>query len=317
MARYSDSLLTEGETVVYRSRQHWLSLIIRGRSGLGLLIAALVLIFLVVFLRNIFPDNTIQQTLTSGVGLVLLVIALLILAYRWWQWSNQDYVITNRRLLKVTGIFNKHSADSSLEKINDAILDQPVLGRMLNYGDLTILTAAEEAVDKYHMLKDPKTFKKTMLTQKHRAETEFMYVGAMPPTPPLRADSTTQPMQSTQPAQPMVQQAPPQPMAQQAPPQPMVQQAPPLMAPAPVAAPDAVAPPPAPAPVMPLPSDPAPAAAEAAAEVSAGTTAATTAAPDKSLEVTQTLARLADLRDSGAITVQEYEAKKQELLGRL
>jgi len=307
MARYSDSLLTEGETVVYRSRQHWLSLIIRGRSGLGLLIAALVLIFLVVFLRNIFPDNTIQQTLTSGVGLVLLVIALLILAYRWWQWSNQDYVITNRRLLKVTGIFNKHSADSSLEKINDAILDQPVLGRMLNYGDLTILTAAEEAVDKYHMLKDPKTFKKTMLTQKHRAETEFMYVGAMPPTPPLRADSTTQPMQSTQPAA----------MVQQAPPQPMAQQAPPLMAPAPVAAPDAVAPPPAPAPVMPLPSDPAPAAAEAAAEVSAGTTAATTAAPDKSLEVTQTLARLADLRDSGAITVAEYEAKKQELLGRL
>jgi hypothetical protein len=33
--------------------------------------------------------------------------------------------------------------------------------------------------------------------------------------------------------------------------------------------------------------------------------------------VTQTLARLADLRDSGAITVDEYEAKKQELLGRL
>jgi len=33
--------------------------------------------------------------------------------------------------------------------------------------------------------------------------------------------------------------------------------------------------------------------------------------------VTQTLARLADLRDRGAITVEEYEAKKAELLGRL
>ena len=98
-----------------------------------------------------------QQTLTSGLGLVLLVIGVVILVYRWWQWSNQDYVITNRRLLKVTGILNKHSADSSLEKINDAILDQPVLGRMLNYGDLTILTAAEEAVDRYHMLKTPRS----------------------------------------------------------------------------------------------------------------------------------------------------------------
>ena len=38
---------------------------------------------------------------------------------------------------------------------------------------------------------------------------------------------------------------------------------------------------------------------------------------DASLEVTQTLARLADLRDRGAITPEEYEAKKEELLGRL
>ncbi len=34
-------------------------------------------------------------------------------------------------------------------------------------------------------------------------------------------------------------------------------------------------------------------------------------------EVTQTLAGLADLRDRGAITPEEYEAKKADLLGRL
>jgi hypothetical protein len=38
---------------------------------------------------------------------------------------------------------------------------------------------------------------------------------------------------------------------------------------------------------------------------------------DESLEVTQTLARLADLRDGGAITAEEYEQKKDELLNRL
>jgi hypothetical protein len=37
----------------------------------------------------------------------------------------------------------------------------------------------------------------------------------------------------------------------------------------------------------------------------------------ESLEVTQTLSRLADLRDRGAISEEEYQAKKQELLGRL
>jgi len=34
-------------------------------------------------------------------------------------------------------------------------------------------------------------------------------------------------------------------------------------------------------------------------------------------DVTATLGRLADLRDRGAISVAEYEAKKAELLGRL
>ena len=38
---------------------------------------------------------------------------------------------------------------------------------------------------------------------------------------------------------------------------------------------------------------------------------------DESVRVTETLARLADLRDQGAITAEEYEQKKDELLGRL
>jgi hypothetical protein len=34
-------------------------------------------------------------------------------------------------------------------------------------------------------------------------------------------------------------------------------------------------------------------------------------------EVTRTLANLADLRDRGAITAEDYEQKKADLLGRL
>jgi hypothetical protein len=188
------------------------------------------------------------RNVLSGVALIMLVLGLLVFLYRFWIWWAQDYMITNRRLMKVTGVLNKRSADSALEKINDAVLNQSVWGRMFNFGDLEILTAADQAVDRYHMLKDPKGFKKTMLAQKHNLETEFIY--GRPPTPPLRAESES-------------------------------------------AAPE-MAPPPA-----------APAAAPAATE------------EDDSREVTETLARLADLRDQGAITAEEYEAKKDELLGRL
>jgi hypothetical protein len=254
VARYADSLLTEGEVIVLRTRQHWLALVARARAAFALWLVGLLLLGLIIYF-NVAPG--VVRDVTSGLALILLALGLVVFLYRFWVWWAQDYVVTNRRLLKVTGILSKRSADSSLEKINDAILSQSILGRMLNYGELEILTAAEQAVDRYHMLRDPKGFKKTMLTQKHNLETEFIYGRA--PTPPLRAEAAA---------------------AQPAP------AAPPPAAP--------VAPPP--------PAEPEPAAA---------------AETDESLEVTQTLARLADLRDSGAITAEEYEQKKDELLGRL
>ena len=55
-------------------------------------------------------------------------------------------------MIKVEGVLSKRSADSSLEKINDAVLQQSVFGRMLGYGDLDIMTAAEQSVDRYRML---------------------------------------------------------------------------------------------------------------------------------------------------------------------
>ena len=57
-----------------------------------------------------------------------------------------------------------------------------------------------------------------------------------------------------------------------------------------------------------------PAAPEPAPMAPSPTTAPRTMTP---AELTQTLAGLADLRDRGAITPEEFEAKKADLLGRL
>jgi hypothetical protein len=275
--RYADSLLTEGEHVVLRARQHWLALFSRARTGVFLWLIGIALLIVIVWL-NVAPG--LVRDLLSLLAIVLLVVGLVIFLYRMWQWWAQDYMVTNRRLLKVTGILNKRSADSSLEKINDAILSQSLWGRMLNFGNLEILTAADQAVDRYYMLNNPKEFKKVMLTMKHQLETEFMYGRA--PTPPLRA------------------------------PEPAASQYETMSAPAaPPAPPASVSMTPPPAASMAPPMDPSMTASESAAM------AQEMADEDDSREVTETLARLADLRDKGAITPEEYEAKKDELLGRL
>ena len=236
MARYADKLLADGERVALRSRQHLLATVIEGRVPWVLLLLALVLVVLDLSLE----PGTLRD-LFGLLGLGLLLVALAWLAFIYLQWMNQDYLVTNRRVIKVEGILNKRSADSSLEKINDAVLQQSLFGRMLGYGDLDILTAAEESVDQYRMLSQAQTFKRTMLDEKHKLEQEAFQI----PAPPLRA-------------------APP--------------------------------PPPEPAPVAPPP----PAARQMSSE-----------------EITSALGDLADLRDRGAISPEEYEAKKQDLLGRL
>ena len=238
MARYADRLLADGERVALRSRQHVLATFLEGRIGWALLILSIVVLALDLQLTpNIFRD------LFGWVGLALLLIGLAWLAQIYLSWYSQDYLVTNRRVIKVEGILSKRSADSSLEKINDAVLQQSVLGRMLGYGDLDIMTAAEESVDRYRMLSQAQTFKRTMLDEKHKLEQEAFQI----PAPPLRA-------------------APPPPPE----------------------------PPPAPPPASALP-------------------------PRQmgSEEITSALGDLADLRDRGAISPEEYEAKKQDLLGRL
>ena len=56
--------------------------------------------------------------------------------------------------MQVEGIVNKVSKDSSLEKINDAVLRQGCFGRLLDFGDLEILTASDTTVDDFRMLND-------------------------------------------------------------------------------------------------------------------------------------------------------------------
>jgi hypothetical protein len=263
VTRYADRLLADGERVALRGRQHVLATFIEGRVAWAIFVAALVLVLLTLQLK---PDTSdIVRQLFSWLGLILLLVGLGWLAQIYMNWYAEDYVITNRRVMKVEGLLKKRSADSSLEKINDAVLEQSVFGRMLGYGDLDILTANEQSVDRYRMLAEAQTFKRTMLDQKHNLEQEAFQI----PAPPLRA---------------------PVPM--------------PNVAAAPAAAAEA----------MPMEAQ---AAASAVPEPAMAPRAAPTARSMSSDEITTALGNLADLRDRGAITPEEFEAKKAELLGRL
>jgi hypothetical protein len=236
---YLDKRLATGEEPLRREHQHWFVVVADARYAIFAFLGAIVLIFV----SGAIPNDDVKRI----IGYVVLVLVLGGLLYLGWQilrWQNEEFVVTSRRVLQTQGVINKQIIDSSLEKINDAVLTESIFGRMFGFGDLEILTASESGISNLRMLRDADGFKRAMLDAKHELELELS--GARPmPGPAIRTGPSPQP---------------------------------------------------APAPAAPA-ADPAP-------KMSAD-------------EITRTLASLADLRDRGAISAEEYEAKKADLLHRI
>ena len=230
---YVDSLLATGEWIVRRERQHWFVLVYNARWALlGLLLG---IVLGVLQAAGSLPSGFFG-TLLSWVTVILLFGGAIWALWSVLRWQNQEFVVTSRRIIAAEGVINKKATDSSLEKINDAVLAQSLFGRLFGFGDLDVLTASEAGIERLRMLVNAADFNKAMLDAKYQLERE---------------------------------------LAQQ----------------------------------LPVP--------EAGAAPVPEPAAATSKRPMTSDEVTATLASLADLRDRMAITPEEYEAKKRELLGRL
>jgi uncharacterized membrane protein YdbT with pleckstrin-like domain len=168
---YARTLLSRGEEVVFESRQHWFAVV---AHTWGFIIAAILALAVAIWAASRPSGDSL-----GALGQIIEIAALLVLLSSLarigliiWAWRNQEWLVTNRRIIKAQGILNKSMGDSSLEKVNDAILSQSMIGRLVGYGNLEILTAAEEpsSVSDFPMLADAVQFKIAMLNQKHALE---------------------------------------------------------------------------------------------------------------------------------------------------
>ncbi len=163
---YADSLMAKDEKVLYRGRQHWLAPLSHSLRPIVIVLLGLV----IFFLATLWKATGTGWQIMAGISALLLIIGIVWIAIVYLTWRAEEYIVTGRRVLKVQGLLDKKSGDSSLDKINDAVLKQGLLARMLRYGDLEILTANDDAIDRYHMLSHVIDFKKAMLNAKNDLE---------------------------------------------------------------------------------------------------------------------------------------------------
>lgn len=107
------------------ARLHWTTMM--RRPSLVLVIALAVLFAAAVFK----PDP---------MALVFLVVLSAAGYLRWQQWRAEQVILTRRRIIRVRGVPETTTTESSLrlDRISGAVLEQTVMGKLLNYGTIEL-----------------------------------------------------------------------------------------------------------------------------------------------------------------------------------
>jgi membrane protein YdbS with pleckstrin-like domain len=77
----------------------------------------------------------------TAYGLALIGIVLLI--QEWFRWWITEIAVTNRRVIYKKGLIRRQTNEMNMDKVESVQINQSILGRLFDYGDVTILGTGE------------------------------------------------------------------------------------------------------------------------------------------------------------------------------
>ncbi|MPZ36904.1 MAG: PH domain-containing protein [Rhizobiales bacterium] len=125
---YVKRVLQPGEVVRHTATIHW---IVYWPGVLLMLAAAAVLIW-----ARFLPQNMLIWL--QGLAGLLTVVALFLLIREWFGWWTTEVAVTNLRVIYKTGFINRRTNEMNMDKVESVQVDQSILGRILDYGTVTI-----------------------------------------------------------------------------------------------------------------------------------------------------------------------------------
>jgi hypothetical protein len=129
LSSYVDSVLAEGERIVYRAH------ISRWKFFLSYLLGVLfVLAGIAAYARrsDIGTDSPIPAAILVVVGILLFLVAVV---RRW----TTELVLTNRRIITKQGLVARNTVEMNLGKVESLHVNQSLMGRLFDYGDVTVV----------------------------------------------------------------------------------------------------------------------------------------------------------------------------------
>ena len=134
MARYIDDILQPGEKVLYSTNAHWIFYLPAVAAWIGAIV-------LYILARN--AERSGVETLWLVLAAAAALVALAATAKAWFHVWTTETDVTNLRVVHKTGFIKRRTFEMSLGKVESVDVNQSILGRILNYGDVTVRGVGE------------------------------------------------------------------------------------------------------------------------------------------------------------------------------
>jgi uncharacterized membrane protein YdbT with pleckstrin-like domain len=134
MGRYIDEILQPGEKVLYSTNAHWIFFL---PAIIGWVVAIAFLI----------ASGMVPAGPPALICLALAAIAAIAALYKtitaWFHRFTTETDVTNFRVVHKTGFIQRQTFEMSVDKVESVDVNQSILGRIFNYGDVTVLGVGE------------------------------------------------------------------------------------------------------------------------------------------------------------------------------
>jgi uncharacterized membrane protein YdbT with pleckstrin-like domain len=122
---YIKHVLQPGETVRYQGSVHWVLYVP------AILLGSAALVIVVLTAANSWRYGWLAV-------IACLLVAFILAVHAWWVRWITEIVVTDRRVIYVHGFIQRDSVEVHMNQIESVDVDQTLLGRLFDYGDVTI-----------------------------------------------------------------------------------------------------------------------------------------------------------------------------------
>jgi uncharacterized membrane protein YdbT with pleckstrin-like domain len=128
---YVQHVLQPGEQIRRISSIHWIGY----WPGVAVALLAVVAYWL--------SETRLLPGIWRYTAYALALAAAVLLIQQWLRWWVTEIAITDRRVIYKKGLIRRQTNEMNMDKVESVQIDQSILGRMLDYGDVTILGTGE------------------------------------------------------------------------------------------------------------------------------------------------------------------------------